>query len=404
MVQKWSSHEIQHKTCHLSRVSFAVWNSAAVYNVCCRRQVLLMDGRDMYILVIPAVLLVVFFVLFNTLYISAKIKEDENLVFYRDYACTRGTKIHVNVHGQVYEPETGSFVRAKIIEELQDMLDLSPETPAYHILEKRIQPFLRDHERGKKISVTCGGSTLHMKPTGADGHFYGKLTLSRNRVEKALKGNSIYYHPLNPGTEDRDMHGRSVLVGEKGISVISDIDDTIKISNVLDTKELLKNTFTSEFRVVPGMAGLYAGWAGRGAAFHYVSGSPWQLYRFITDFLDENGFPPGSVHLKKFRLTDRSSIRFLVGDQLEYKKKRIQNIIKDFPGRQFILSGDSGEQDPEVYAAIAMEFPRRIKAILIRNAGNLQSSKRIDDLKKTTPGISWHVFSSGNDLADTIQL
>jgi len=195
-----------------------------------------------------------------------------------------------------------------------------------------------------------------------------------------------------------------VLVGEKGISVISDIDDTIKISNVLDTKELLKNTFTREFRVVPGMAALYAGWADRGAAFHYVSGSPWQLYRFITGFLDEKGFPRGSVHLKKFRLTDRSSIRFLVGDQLEYKKKRIQNIIKDFSGRQFILSGDSGEQDPEVYAAIAMEFPQRIKAILIRNAGNLQSSKRIDDLKKTTPGIPWHVFSSGNDLADTIQL
>ncbi len=62
----------------------------------------------------------------------------------------------------------------------------------------------------------------------------------------------------------------------------------------------------------------YAGWADRGAAFHYVSGSPWQLYRFITGFLDENGFPPGSAHLKNFRLTDRSSIRFLVGDSSVY--------------------------------------------------------------------------------------
>lgn len=63
----------------------------------------------------------------------------------------------------------------------------------------------------------------------------------------------------------------------QGISVISDIDDTVKISNVLSKRLLLKHTFYSYFKPVEGMNELYQKWSEQQCQFHYVSASPWQL-------------------------------------------------------------------------------------------------------------------------------
>jgi len=63
-----------------------------------------------------------------------------------------------------------------------------------------------------------------------------------------------------------------------GVSIISDIDDTIKISNVVNKRSLLKNTFYNYFKPVDGMNELYQKWSEQNCQFHYVSSSPWQLY------------------------------------------------------------------------------------------------------------------------------
>ena len=63
----------------------------------------------------------------------------------------------------------------------------------------------------------------------------------------------------------------------QGVSVISDIDDTVKISNVLSKRLLLKHTFYSYFKPVDGMSELYQKWSEQQCQFHYVSASPWQL-------------------------------------------------------------------------------------------------------------------------------
>jgi len=67
------------------------------------------------------------------------------------------------------------------------------------------------------------------------------------------------------------------VLARDGISIISDIDDTVKISNVLSKRSLLKHTFYSYFKPVEGMSDLYQKWSEQNCQFHYVSASPWQL-------------------------------------------------------------------------------------------------------------------------------
>ena len=49
--------------------------------------------------------------------------------------------------------------------------------------------------------------------------------------------------------------------------------------------------------------------------------------------------------------------------------------MKEVPN-DVVLIGDSGEHDPEVYAQMRAEFPGRVKAIYIRNAGHAEDVKR----------------------------
>ncbi len=98
------------------------------------------------------------------------------------------------------------------------------------------------------------------------------------------------------------------------------------------------------------------------------------LYRPLADFITAAGYPAGSFHLKSMRknlLTAGAwqDLARLAGGEATRAQKRAQigAIISQFPARRFILVGDSGEQDPEIYRAIRQRFPRQIEAIWIRD-------------------------------------
>jgi phosphatidate phosphatase APP1 len=151
------------------------------------------------------------------------------------------------------------------------------------------------------------------------------------------------------------------------VSVISDIDDTIKISEVRNREALLRNTFLGPFRPVPGMAEIYAAWAtNHGASFHYVTACPWQLQPELATFLRTNGFPEGTFQMKQFRWKDQSFFGLFQSPE-RHKRNVIERWLRQFPQRQFILVGDSGERDPEVYGELARRFPGQVRRILIRD-------------------------------------
>jgi phosphatidate phosphatase APP1 len=128
---------------------------------------------------------------------------------------------------------------------------------------------------------------------------------------------------------------------------------------------MLRRTFSEPFESIPGMSQLYREWSKSGALFHYVSSSPWQIYDALNEFLHLDGFPAGSMHLKWFRLRDELFKRWSI-IRRKSKSGVIRGIVKRLPQRQFILVGDSGEKDPEMYAKLATRHPRQIARICIR--------------------------------------
>jgi hypothetical protein len=149
-----------------------------------------------------------------------------------------------------------------------------------------------------------------------------------------------------------------------GWSVISDIDDTIRDSFVLDMMRLFQSTFTREFRPVPGINKAYHALTKKlstktnPAVFHYVSGSPISLLEPLQDFIKKYGFRQGPMHLQ---LTTLDSIHAIQQLQqiLDFKVSVVSEIIKDFPKRKYVFIGDSGQTDPEVYGTIYRDMAQQ---------------------------------------------
>jgi phosphatidate phosphatase APP1 len=178
------------------------------------------------------------------------------------------------------------------------------------------------------------------------------------------------------------------LVGQEGLSVISDIDDTVKISEVYKGKRaLLENAFTREFQAVESMAALFRSWVRNyGANFQFVSKSPPAFHEPLNEFLIREGFPNASLHLCPLFSKERSM----------FKEKRIEAILEEFPARKFVLVGDSGETDPEVYATISRKHPEQVVKILVRE---VDPSLPVDPV--TFEGIDpqrWQVFRHPDEI------
>jgi phosphatidate phosphatase APP1 len=172
--------------------------------------------------------------------------------------------------------------------------------------------------------------------------------------------------------------GRINLIPPRGLSVVSDIDDTIKVTEVPGDKDIvLKNTFCRNFVALNDMRERYT--TMRDAAFHYVSGGPCQLFEPLSTFLSEAGFPAGTFHLnyfpKNFLAEDTRSLLIdsicgSLGRTYDHKVEQISRLMERFAEREFILVGDSGELDVEVYRRIRERFGKRVREIWIRDVVN----------------------------------
>lgn len=156
------------------------------------------------------------------------------------------------------------------------------------------------------------------------------------------------------------------ITEDEGISVISDIDDTIKHSSIsLGAREIFRNTFIRDLKglTVDGVREWYSELHSMGVRFHYCSNSPWQLFPVIATFFRHARLPPGSLHLKQYS----GMLQGIFEPVAERKKGTLEKILRDFPARRFILVGDSGEADLEVYTDLAVANPGRILAVFIRD-------------------------------------
>jgi hypothetical protein len=306
----------------------------------------------------------------------------------------------IPVHGWIFEREAGSWWRAALQKGVLEMLELTAADPQSKILERRLEMFLVDNERGKTLTVEIAGRSYPIGPSGPNGHFKGLAEVPIQALHPEASSGAPFASAMITAGDGRQIGGRIQLLSAHGFSVISDIDDTIKVSHVLDKGELLSNTFLREFQPVPDMAAVYRRWAVQGAAFHYVSASPWQLHPEMNRFLHQAGFPPGEIQLRYLRIKDRSFFAFMQASR-EYKTRTIEALIRRYPERKFILVGDSGENDPAIYAAVARAHPSNVAKIYIHQVlPDSNHRRRITDYFKELPRDCWDLFASGMQLKE----
>ncbi len=156
------------------------------------------------------------------------------------------------------------------------------------------------------------------------------------------------------------------------IGVISDIDDTILHSGILDWKTAAQLAFLHNARTrkpLRGVAMLYralqegAEGSGRNPVF-YVSSSPWNMHDLLEDFIELNAIPAGPMFLRDIGFDEG---KFLKSEGHGHKLDRARELIARHPRLRWVLVGDSGQADAELYAEAAREFGDRIAAVYIRD-------------------------------------
>lgn len=319
------------------------------------------------------------------------LKADETVLFLPGYARDlQPGVIEVNIEAWVFEFERRPGARLAFTTALGiDMEAAGPE--ANEIFAERSRWFLTDSERGKELLIRFDGfDSLDAPESLLPATDRGGRVSARLRIAARGDDRLIRFHTSRDGAEER-FEGIAHLVPAEGLSIISDIDDTIKISNVADTRALLRGSLTEPFKPTPGMAAFCRRLAQKaGASFHYLSSSPIQLAPALSGFIRDEAFPPGSLHLRESTAWNR----LLPGadSTVQHKGAILRQILTDFPSRRFLLIGDSGEQDPEIYAEAARSHPDRDITILIREvAGSDLSPTRLDAAFAGTTA-RWHLI------------
>ena len=188
-------------------------------------------------------------------------------------------------------------------------------------------------------------------------------------------GESTAWHPVEvelvwPLTRGPGARARGNVLVPAGarFGVISDLDDTVVRSSVTDLLKmariaLLSNAYTR--LPFEGVADFYrALQLGPGGEdfnpIFYVSSSPWNLYDMLEEFLDVHGVPAGPLFLKDWSFT-------AVRDHDVHKLGVIRTLLATYPNLPFVLIGDSGERDPEIYRQVVHEHPGRVQTVYIRD-------------------------------------
>ncbi len=241
--------------------------------------------------------------------------------------------------------------------------------------------------------------------TDREGYFH----LERSFAETVRLPNGTLWHPAQvsvtrvPGPAEHPYTAAAEVLlppADAEFGVISDIDDTILQTDVTSRFKLrvLAHTLFKNAASRRGFAevaefflALQRGPDNRGHnPVFYVSNSPWNLYDLLDDFLRLNELPKGPILLRDFGLPYRERPDGYRGHKME----TVQRILHTYPALPFVLIGDSGEKDTDIYLTLATENPDRIKAIYIRDVRHEQRAQRVKALIDHHTHVSVHLVES----------
>jgi phosphatidate phosphatase APP1 len=227
-------------------------------------------------------------------------------------------------------------------------------------VRRTVRHFLTDELPGVPLLVTLAGASVETV-TDPDGYFLVRVASAEALPSPWARG-TVELREDYRGVAGRHPAPVEVRVPspDARFGIVSDVDDTILQTGVQRVGRMILQTFTGSSLTrtpFPGAAELYRDLAADVNPVFYVSSSPWNLHSFLVGFLRHRGFPLGPVLLRDLLGTWRGR---------EQKHDRIREVLDLHPDLSFVLLGDSGEHDPEIYADIVREHPGRILAVYIR--------------------------------------
>lgn len=236
-------------------------------------------------------------------------------------------------------------------------------------LMSRLKPFMHNPSANTPVTLFFYNdqqSQSRTTTTNESGHF---------NVRAALEFVPTHVRVL--ANESLSVTEEVKVIEPAGVSLISDIDDTIKHSAISSgAKEVFWNTFIRDFNdlTIQGVREWYGRLYDMGVGIHYVSNAPWQLYPQLKLYFKMAGLPNGSFHLKQYS----GMLQGIFEPTAERKRMSLERIMEDFPERKFILVGDSGEADLEVYTELVQQNPGRILAVFIRDVTTTEKKEFFD--------------------------
>jgi phosphatidate phosphatase APP1 len=243
-------------------------------------------------------------------------------------------------------------------------------------LRRVLQHFLTDELPGVPLSISIAATTAQTV-TDQEGYFLVRLQADPGGLTSPWTVGTVELASDYRGLIDRyATHLQLRVPGpEARFGIISDIDDTILETGVQRAGRMIRQTLTGSAltrTTFTGAPELYRDLAAEVNPVFYVSSSPWNLHAFVVAFLEHQRFPLGPVLLGDLLGTDAGR---------EPKAVRIREILDLHRELSFLLIGDSGEQDPEIYAEIVRAYPGRILAVYIREVRLDPGDGRVEKVK-----------------------
>ncbi len=271
---------------------------------------------------------------------------------------------------RTYGTPTNVYVRGRVLEDKKIAVATDKDKLLTNLLNM-YKRFETDEVPGATVQLHLPDEKQHAV-TDREGYFVFNHTLAIPLITDEL------YHTfplelLHPDFDGIKVDAEMMIPpADAEYGIISDIDDTVIRSNATSLLAMGKTVLMGNARTRLPFAGVSAFYKAlqlgrngkRNNPFFYVSSSPWNLYDLLIDFMDHNEIPPGPLLLRDFGIQSDS---FTSGDYLSHKFKEIAQILDTYPHLNFVLAGDSGEQDPPIYYEVVKRYPGRIISIYIRD-------------------------------------
>lgn len=282
-------------------------------------------------------------------------------------------------------------VHARVVE-APKLPEGSSKIPYWDVLNANLRRHVRLSFPDVPVRATLGDASAE---GATDNHGYAAIHLDVGALKPGWHEVTVTTIPAQEDDEVFSGVGRVLVPSPKAkIAVVSDLDDTVIRTGLDEGMVALRRTLFRDAhtrRAVPGMASLYRGLE-RGVAtrsgnnppapgFFYVSTGSWSFYEMLTQFLQLRGYPRGPLFLTDWGPTDR----YVHRSGEEHKKLALTRLVEAYPKTPFVLIGDSGQKDPEIYREFATEHPGATKAIIIMKASD-SSTERTDQLRAASVG------------------